>query len=119
MLSKYGYTKLRGYIKANSAASMQLSKDIATVKKRKKNDHQRIQPLRDLKDNFSQEQRHHLIAYGLLRGIPYKVIEPCCGNYNNPNIAEVHKIIERYTIWKDWQLWTLDHVCKLINGESK
>lgn len=54
--------------------------------------------------------RHHLLAYGLLRDIPYKSVESRCGLYNRPSSATIHKIIKNTL--PSWSLshWTIEEV---------
>lgn len=48
--------------------------------------------------------RHHLIAYGLLRNIPYERIERCAEN-NKPNAEQVLAIIQLHA--SGWKLATV------------
>lgn len=40
--------------------------------------------------------RHHLLAYAFLRGIPYRKVEPKCGEFNGPWANEIFKVVEAH-----------------------
>jgi hypothetical protein len=48
--------------------------------------------------------REHLIAYGLLRGVPYEKIENKCAKYNKPNVDKIYVLIKQHGGWKAQEL---------------
>lgn len=58
--------------------------------------------------------REHLIAYGLLRGVPYARIEGKCGNQNEPSVKAVHAIVQAHAPWNEKGKWTEAHVANLL-----
>jgi len=65
--------------------------------------------------------RHHLLAYAFLRGTPYKVLEPRCGEGHAPNPASILKIVHAHV--PDYQVrdgkWTLDMITAwIVEGYS-
>ncbi len=61
----------------------------------------------------SWETRHHHLAYGLLRGIPYFDMERTCKIVPNPE--QILDIIHKYCSYSEKQEWTLDKVKKLLS----
>lgn len=60
----------------------------------------RRQQLRQQKRSLGVYTREHLIAYGLLRGIPYEYIERCSAN-NLPNVKRVNELIKQHSAFND------------------
>ena len=63
-----------------------------------------------MKRKIGVDARHHIVAYGLLRGISYEQIEPWCGVFNPPSAETVLNIIQQHSSWYDKNKWTLDVV---------
>jgi hypothetical protein len=61
--------------------------------------------------------REHLIAYGLLRGIPYERIEKCA-EQNRPNAEKVYLLIEQHGDHKAKKEFTLQKVKSLLSPTS-
>lgn len=59
--------------------------------------------------------REHLIAYGLLRGVPYSRIEGKCGDKNQPHAAAIHAIVQAHAPWNEKGKWTEAHVVSLLS----
>lgn len=78
-------SKIRGFHASGSTISCRIGK----AEREKKN------RLWGLKRALGTECRHHLIAYGLLRGIPYHQIERCATN-NRPNAREVLAVMQAH-----------------------
>lgn len=53
--------------------------------------------------------RNHLIAYGLLRGVPYEKIERCA-EQNVPNASTVFEIMKTHGSWELLSKWSLETV---------
>lgn len=54
--------------------------------------------------------RYHMIAYGLLRGIPYERIERC-GEHNRPDAQKVYDVLKQHVWgWEQERQWTLEAV---------
>lgn len=71
-----------------------------------------------LKRELGYYTRHHLIAYGLLRGVPYESIEPRTATVYM-NFVLVHEIItDSVQLWhkKDW---TVERVYKLLARQKQ
>lgn len=81
--------KLRGFQAAGSTISSRISKS----EKERKN------KLWDLKRSLGVHCRYHLVAYGLLRGVPYSQIEKCAPN----NKLKPELILEIMSAHADWQ----------------
>lgn len=81
--------KLRGFHAAGSTISFRISQS----EKERKN------KLWDVKRQLGTHCRHHLVAYGLLRGVPYHQIERCApSNKLNPQV-----ILDIMLAHADWQ----------------
>lgn len=72
----------------------------------------------DDKRSIGREARYHLIAYGLLRGLEYDVIEP---NSNKDNLKSylfdfdyLAQIIQHYCPWNDRSKWTPANLQRLM-----
>lgn len=61
--------------------------------------------------------REHLIAYGLLRGVPYERIEKCAKT-NKPNVQRVFELIQAHGDGKAKREFTLDLVKTLLEGTT-
>ena len=69
------------------------------------------------KRTLGKHAREHLIAYGLLRGIPYERIERCAKE-NRPNAAYVFEIIKAHTAFQDTTHLTLEKVKAILQGSA-
>lgn len=96
--------KLRGFHAAGSTISSRISKSEKERKSR----------LWDVKRQLGTHCRHHLIAYGLLRGIPYNQIERCAPN-NKPNPQAVLDIMLAHADWRQKKGLDLDRVRTLLD----
>jgi hypothetical protein len=72
--------------------------------------------LRLRKRHLGEYTREHLIAYGLLRNIPYKQIEGKCAPNNLPNVQRVLDIILAHVQWNEKAKWNRVLVEKLLTG---
>lgn len=70
------------------------------------------------KRSIGREARYHLIAYGLLRGLEYDMIEP---NSNKDNLKSylfdfnyLTQIIQHHGYFSDRGLWTPDNLQRLM-----
>lgn len=71
--------------------------------------------LRHHKQQLGRFTREHLVAYGLLRGIPYSKIEPKC--LTGPNVETIAKIIHEHVApWERQQRWSADSVQSLLKN---
>ena len=101
--------KIRGFHVAGSTIASRISK----AEREKKN------RLWDLKRELGVHARHHLIAYGLLRGIPYEKIERCASN-NRPNPQVILGIVQAHNAWvpgKVHQKYDLPAVERLLAAQ--
>jgi len=57
--------------------------------------------------------RLHLIAYGLLRNVPYIMIETC-SPFNKPDPKAVLEIIKAHVPYYEVSKWSLDRVTSLL-----
>lgn len=63
--------------------------------------------------------REHLIAYGLLREVPYEKMEAHCAKGNEPNAKAVLEIIQSHLPLYERGKWSLDQVIqKLQRNEA-
>ena len=96
--------KIRGFIAAGSTISSRISKA----------EKQRKHRLWDAKRNLGTHCRHHLIAYGLLRCVPYHLIERCAPN-NRPNPQAVLDIMLAHADWQEKKGLDLERVKVLLS----
>ena len=70
----------------------------------------------NVKRSIGVEARYHLIAYGLLRGLPYSIIEPNSGKKSEYffNYEYIAQICQRHSFWLHKKLWTVDYIKKLM-----
>jgi hypothetical protein len=80
--------KIRGFHAAGATIASRISKSQKEHKNR----------LWDEKRLLGRHCRHHLIAYGLLRGIPYAHIERCAPN-NRPDPKAILEIVSAHNRW--------------------
>lgn len=73
--------------------------------------------LRLRKRHLGEYTREHLIAYGLLRSMPYKQIEGKCAPNNLPNSQRVLDIILAHVPWNEKVKWNRVVVEKLLASE--
>lgn len=66
------------------------------------------------KRDLGDHARVHLIAYGLLRNVPYERIEGRCAKENKPNPAAVQSVIHAHVY--PWQKseWPIERVAGLL-----
>ncbi len=65
-----------------------------------------------LRYSKSWRARHINIAYGLLRGVPYKKVEAKCDVKPDPEVVLV--LIKEMATWSDRNGWDLDKVKELL-----
>ena len=87
-----GLQSLRAKIRGFQASGITITSRIGKAQGKKKN------KLWELKRALGTHQRHHLIAYGILRGVPYHEIEKCASN-NRPNPQTVLNILTEHNTW--------------------
>ena len=62
---------------------------------------------------LGEYSRYHLVAYGLLRGIPYDRIEKCSEN-NRPNPKRLFELMKAHAPWQLDRDLTIDRVKVLL-----
>jgi hypothetical protein len=62
--------------------------------------------------------RHHLLAYGFMRGVPYAVLEPKCREGNEPLPKSILTVVLAHLSPYQHSAWTEERVCKWLNGEK-
>lgn len=70
--------------------------------------------LRFQKNALGAHTREHLIAYGLLRNIPYEKIEAKCAKGNEPNAKRITEIVQTHAQWNEKSKWTQARVEALL-----
>jgi hypothetical protein len=99
--------KLRGFHAAGSTISSRISKSEKERKNR----------LWDTKRKLGTHCRYHLVAYGLLRGVPYDRIERCAQeNKLNPQI--VLDVMLAHADWQQKRDLDLEKVKMLLATEA-
>lgn len=66
------------------------------------------------KREFGTFTREHLLAYGLLRNIPYEILEHKTGEFNAPNTVRVLEIIQAHVPRWERDKWTKERVAALL-----
>lgn len=102
-----GLQVLRAKIRGLQAAGTSIHNRIRKAKGPKRN------RLWDEKRRLGGYNREHLIAYGLLRGIPYGRIERCAEE-NRPDAAKVFELMKAHGDWKVARELTVDKVKELL-----
>jgi len=102
---------LRAKIRGLQAAGVSIHNRIRKAKGPKRN------RLWNEKRCLGGYNREHLIAYGLLRGIPYTRIEKCSEN-NRPNPQKVFELVQAHGAWRARQLFTIEKVKELLTPGS-
>ena len=100
--------KLRGFHAAGSSISRRISKS----------EKERRNRLWDEKRRLGTHCRNHLVAYGLLRGVPYHQIEQCAQN-NKLNPQVILDIMQAHNVWdakRGYVKYDLETVEKLLAG---
>jgi hypothetical protein len=111
MSHNIGLQVLRAKIRGFHSAGVSLSSRISKSKKARK------QRLWQAKRELGTHCRHHLVAYGLLRGVPYDRIEKC--SKNNPlNTSNLLKIMVDHATMKQKQALDLHMVEGLLDIEG-
>lgn len=103
-----GLQVLRAKIRGLQAAGISIHNRIRKAKGPKRN------KLWDEKRHLGGYNREHLIAYGLLRGIPYARIEKCSEN-NRPDPQRVFELVQAHADWKAKREFTLEKVKELLS----
>lgn len=62
--------------------------------------------------------REHLIAYALLRGVPYLSVEKC-GEFNRPKFLKIFALIQDHASWHEKRDLTQDKVRELLLPKEK
>lgn len=107
-----GLQVLRAKIRGFQAAGISLHNRIRKAKGSKRD------KLWNEKRRLGCYSREHLIAYGLLRGVPYWKIERCVKKNNKPDATKVFELMRTHGSWKvTWEL-TIDKVKKLLTPSA-
>ena len=114
-----GLISLRAKIKGFEATAKQI------LKEANKNSGQAKSNLKGLKGSLGYITREHLIAYALIRKIPYSKVENKNLENNQPNAEKILKIIEEHDFYAQldegtnrWRKWTIDDVKKRLIRET-
>lgn len=62
--------------------------------------------------------REHLLAYAMLRGVPYLVVEKC-SEFNRPEFLNVYEIIQAHAQWREKRELTQEKVREFLLPEEK
>lgn len=95
--------KVRGFYAAGTTISSHISRSEKERKHR----------LWERKRELGSHCRHHLVAYGLLRGVPYNQIERCA-EHNKPNPQLVLDIMLEHADWQQRKGLNLEKVQSLL-----
>lgn len=98
--------KIRGFHVSGSAISSRICKSKGDKRAR----------LWIAKRALGAECRYHLIAYALLRGIPYHKVERCAQN-NRPNPEKVLRLIQEHSAGTS-KKYDLDLIVKLLEPQE-
>lgn len=72
------------------------------------------------KRSLGEHTREHLIAYGLLRNVPYERIEGRCAKDNQPNPRAVQSVIHAHIFSHQRSGWPIERVVDLLRrGDEK
>lgn len=105
---------LRAKIKGLAEEGIRLHKLIKESSDKKRNDYW------DLKRGVGRETRHHLLAYGLLRGLNHEQME---SNYTQSKLKELSysylaQICQHHCRFFDVEIWTANNIDRLISTGS-
>lgn len=106
-----GLQVLRAKIRGFQSAGTSIHNRIRKAKGLKRN------ALWDKKRRLGDYNREHLIAYGLLRGVPYGSIEKCAQE-NKPNAERVFELMKAHGDWKVARELTLEKVQELLTQST-
>jgi hypothetical protein len=62
-------------------------------------------PVDDQRSDLKHEIRHHLLAYAIMRGRPYKSVENHCADDNKPSAYTMDRILEAHEDSADDPMW--------------
>lgn len=62
--------------------------------------------------------RHHLLAYALMRGLPYSALEAKCREDNKPTASKIRAIVHAHVYPHQVVFWTEEKVASWLNGEK-
>lgn len=102
-----GIQVLRAKVRGLQAAGVSIHNRIRKAKGPKRN------KLWDDKRVLGWTSREHLIAYGLMRGVPYGKIERCAKG-NQPNANVVFELMKTHADWKLARELTIEKVRELL-----
>lgn len=72
-----------------------------------------------VRKSLQYDNRLYLVAYGLIRGIPYRKIEPKCALENRLNPRAVAATIRAFVPWNEQKQWSDERVAELLTvGDS-
>lgn len=92
--------------------SKKISAKITTLKGEKR------QAARVQKKLIGQTSREHQIAYGLIRSVPYSLIENKCRMGNDPNCERILEIILAHSSFFAKREWSITRVKTLLKREE-
>jgi len=72
----------------------------------------------ETKKFIGSEARHHLLAYAILNGTPYALIEKKCAEGNKPDPNQILDIMHRYIYSFEKKRYTVDTVNAWLKGEE-
>jgi len=110
-LEKVEYHRLRSAVKGYAKEGISLAKEIS------KNKGNERSLLRKIKNSLGSYTRECYIAYGLIRGVPYKSIEKKCDLRCKPTAKEIKRVIENYCPYHYSRKFTLENIEQYLKEE--
>ena len=115
-IKKQKKASLKKEIKGLASQGTEIRKEIQTLSGRARYD------AWDRKRKVGKVARHHLIAYGLLRGRDYHTqIEPNVREYVdwdyafNQRVTAIHEILQRYCLESERGKWSKEHLKEILS----
>jgi hypothetical protein len=90
MSKRTKFQSIREYLKTREIASREIRKQIHAASGMDR------WHLWNEKRDYGRETRDTLLAYGFLRGLPYRACEPKCGDHNPPSITGILSVARFY-----------------------
>jgi len=109
---KNDFHRLRALVKGYGAEGVTIHKAIWRSKGQKK------ASLRYRKQVVGNWARSCYLAYGLVRGIPYKNVEKHCGEHNKPYADSIYNVLKSVGENSYYKEWNIEKIQAWLNDEK-
>lgn len=62
--------------------------------------------------------RYHHLALGMVRGVPYRRMEPRCHEDNEPDPERIRRVLDSFMPYGEYRAWTIERIQGWLDGDG-